>query len=193
MLPRFAWPSRMKKAPKGLHRPNGRRRLFGVPNIKMERVKGIEPSYSAWKAAALPLSYTRPLTGDMPRQGRFGKAGGHRRPQGHAPWLRASFPARTLVIARRPAGPTRQSMPQLALPSHGSPRRFAPRDDEVYSPNRDGTEARPRAADFSAVPKQKTPQGRRGNPCLSLPCPHMDRHVASLLAMTSLFRWDRSL
>jgi hypothetical protein len=29
--------------------------------IKMERVKGIEPSYSAWKAAALPLSYTRAL------------------------------------------------------------------------------------------------------------------------------------
>ena len=26
---------------------------------RMERVKGIEPSYSAWKAAALPLSYTR--------------------------------------------------------------------------------------------------------------------------------------
>ncbi|CUX32870.1 hypothetical protein AGR7C_Cc260218 [Agrobacterium deltaense Zutra 3/1] len=26
---------------------------------KMERVKGIEPSYSAWEAAALPLSYTR--------------------------------------------------------------------------------------------------------------------------------------
>ena len=26
----------------------------------LERVKGIEPSYSAWKAAALPLSYTRP-------------------------------------------------------------------------------------------------------------------------------------
>jgi hypothetical protein len=25
----------------------------------VERVKGIEPSYSAWKAAALPLSYTR--------------------------------------------------------------------------------------------------------------------------------------
>ena len=34
-----------------------------VPNIvivnSLERVKGIEPSYSAWKAAALPLSYTR--------------------------------------------------------------------------------------------------------------------------------------
>jgi hypothetical protein len=26
---------------------------------RLERVKGIEPSYSAWKAAALPLSYTR--------------------------------------------------------------------------------------------------------------------------------------
>src|ERR1700743_3274529 len=28
-------------------------------SVEMERVKGIEPSYSAWKAAALPLSYTR--------------------------------------------------------------------------------------------------------------------------------------
>ena len=28
----------------------------------LERVKGIEPSYSAWKAAALPLSYTRART-----------------------------------------------------------------------------------------------------------------------------------
>ena len=26
---------------------------------EMERVAGIEPAYSAWKAAALPLSYTR--------------------------------------------------------------------------------------------------------------------------------------
>ena len=25
----------------------------------MERVRGIEPPYSAWEAAALPLSYTR--------------------------------------------------------------------------------------------------------------------------------------
>jgi hypothetical protein len=29
------------------------------PAKALERVKGIEPSYSAWKAAALPLSYTR--------------------------------------------------------------------------------------------------------------------------------------
>src|SRR6266542_6053673 len=28
---------------------------------RLERVEGIEPSYSAWKAAALPLSYTRDL------------------------------------------------------------------------------------------------------------------------------------
>jgi hypothetical protein len=31
----------------------------GPTKGKMERVKGIEPSYSAWEAAALPLSYTR--------------------------------------------------------------------------------------------------------------------------------------
>ena len=30
------------------------------PNL-LERVKGIEPSSSAWKAAALPLSYTRTI------------------------------------------------------------------------------------------------------------------------------------
>ena len=30
---------------------------YGIRGL--ERVKGIEPSYSAWKAAALPLSYTR--------------------------------------------------------------------------------------------------------------------------------------
>src|SRR5262249_10098879 len=42
------------------------RRLFGrgaavliVQSIELERVKGIEPSSSAWKAVALPLSYTR--------------------------------------------------------------------------------------------------------------------------------------
>jgi hypothetical protein len=32
---------------------------FFTAGNEMERVKGIEPSYSAWKAAALPLSYTR--------------------------------------------------------------------------------------------------------------------------------------
>ena len=30
--------------------------------IKMERVKGIEPSQPAWKAGTLPLSYTRMVT-----------------------------------------------------------------------------------------------------------------------------------
>ena len=37
---------------------NSRNRRPEAPK-KLERVKGIEPSYSAWKAAALPLSYTR--------------------------------------------------------------------------------------------------------------------------------------
>src|ERR671932_2012845 len=33
------------------------------PGDGLERVKGIEPSSSAWKAAALPLSYTRAAAG----------------------------------------------------------------------------------------------------------------------------------
>ncbi len=31
--------------------------------MSLERVKGIEPSLSAWEAAALPLSYTRNYKG----------------------------------------------------------------------------------------------------------------------------------
>jgi hypothetical protein len=38
---------------------NRSRNSAGLYLKRMERVKGIEPSYSAWKAAALPLSYTR--------------------------------------------------------------------------------------------------------------------------------------
>ena len=34
----------------------------------LERAKGIEPSYSAWKAAALPLSYTRAPTDPLSRR-----------------------------------------------------------------------------------------------------------------------------
>ena len=30
-----------------------------IQPIKVERVKGIEPSYAAWEAAVLPLNYTR--------------------------------------------------------------------------------------------------------------------------------------
>jgi hypothetical protein len=33
--------------------------IVGSDNGLLERVKGIEPSSSAWEAAALPLSYTR--------------------------------------------------------------------------------------------------------------------------------------
>jgi hypothetical protein len=36
---------------------------------ELERVKGIEPSYSAWKAAALPLSYTRDFKDLMNTEG----------------------------------------------------------------------------------------------------------------------------
>jgi hypothetical protein len=43
-----------------LARPGEMRSSWLVSHIfRLERVKGIEPSYSAWKAAALPLSYTR--------------------------------------------------------------------------------------------------------------------------------------
>jgi hypothetical protein len=38
--------------------------------ILLERVKGIEPSYSAWKAAALPLSYTRLAADQLSRPAR---------------------------------------------------------------------------------------------------------------------------
>ena len=37
-------------------------RIFkGRLRCKLERVKGIEPSYPAWKAGVLPLNYTRKL------------------------------------------------------------------------------------------------------------------------------------
>ena len=52
----------------------------------MERVKGIEPSYSAWEAAALPLSYTRVRSGEQPESAAMpeapygGIAGAHQVP-----------------------------------------------------------------------------------------------------------------
>jgi hypothetical protein len=38
---------------------DGEDRLRGNPVKRVERVKGIEPSYEAWEAAVLPLNYTR--------------------------------------------------------------------------------------------------------------------------------------
>src|SRR5262249_16006005 len=38
---------------------SGTRRQAAIGMDRLERVKGIEPSSSAWKAVALPLSYTR--------------------------------------------------------------------------------------------------------------------------------------
>jgi hypothetical protein len=36
-----------------------------ITAIRLERVKGIEPSYAAWEAAVLPLNYTRVYAGDF--------------------------------------------------------------------------------------------------------------------------------
>src|SRR6266511_2292892 len=53
----------------------------GWTEIALERVKGIEPSYSAWKAAALPLSYTRAWGDELTRH-----AGGLNRPKASRPF-----------------------------------------------------------------------------------------------------------
>src|SRR5579885_69336 len=62
----------------------------------MERVKGIEPSYSAWKAAALPLSYTRNFKGlsdfQSPRRVLAATEAGTRRERGIA--IKPACPAR---------------------------------------------------------------------------------------------------
>ena len=41
----------------------------------MERVKGIEPSCSAWEAGALPLCYTRMISCKIPPVDRIFKSG----------------------------------------------------------------------------------------------------------------------
>ena len=62
------------------HRFRMAERSASNPLKSLERVKGIEPSSSAWKAVALPLSYTR--TGGYPS--RFG-----------GPWSRTLRPVLT--------------------------------------------------------------------------------------------------
>ncbi len=42
----------------------------------MERVMGIEPTYSAWKAEVLPLNYTRAAKRRIAYQNRFKFSGG---------------------------------------------------------------------------------------------------------------------
>ena len=49
--------SHSRGQPKGQRFQSSKSAMSG--GLKLERVKGIEPSCSAWKAAALPLSYTR--------------------------------------------------------------------------------------------------------------------------------------
>ena len=70
-------------------RPSGFRGFFGVFRRVMERVKGIEPSSSAWEAAALPLSYTR--VGLQLRQGACVVKWALARRGANAPLLRAFY------------------------------------------------------------------------------------------------------
>ena len=80
----------------------------------LERVKGIEPSYSAWKAAALPLSYTRARPINYHGRQAASTAMSGFGPLGR-PCKRPLFPRRP----SRPAGPLTRadSMPILRLPS----------------------------------------------------------------------------
>ena len=57
-----------------LMRRNERRNRQYFQCRYVERVKGIEPSYSAWKAAALPLSYTRARRTMLWRKGHCNRA-----------------------------------------------------------------------------------------------------------------------
>src|SRR6185437_15404846 len=50
------------------YRANHPRITRSVRWERMERVKGIEPSSSAWKAVALPLSYTRERHHNLARE-----------------------------------------------------------------------------------------------------------------------------
>ncbi len=90
---------------------------------RLERVKGIEPSYSAWKAAALPLSYTRGGR-QIPHHG-----GGSQALRRHPAMLcailssrspprysagrrlRAASPARQAGVAANPGPPSRPAAP----------------------------------------------------------------------------------
>ena len=90
--------------------------------VKMERVGGIEPPSSAWKAAALPLSYTRKVLGFCYNHPRFfspSKAPRLILPK--LPSQRAGAPRRSMPLSRcsrrvstgLPAWVTRLSTPQF--------------------------------------------------------------------------------
>ncbi len=90
----------------------------------MERVKGIEPSYSAWKAAALPLSYTR----------LFNRLAVQRRATRRALRALATPPARLIPASARHRNPAAWSQSEAAHPAvrtrvdavEGPARRSAP-------------------------------------------------------------------
>ena len=57
---RNRWYLEMQEQYPEAYQRNRERLEFDLGNLnKVERVKGIEPSYAAWEAAVLPLNYTR--------------------------------------------------------------------------------------------------------------------------------------
>ena len=55
-----AWPNHLTALTRSYFGFFGRSSLESEKNENVERVAGIEPASQAWKASALPLSYTRP-------------------------------------------------------------------------------------------------------------------------------------
>ena len=129
---------------------------------RLERVKGIEPSYSAWKAAALPLSYTRFFRSahsfDRRRSGRFSRScdcGGAQFRRGDAsnstlgskpsarrarpfPRRAAPLPGGALAVTRRRAAARTRATPPF-------------REPRPLSPVPAAIEARPLAKHFGAT------------------------------------------
>jgi hypothetical protein len=101
---------------------------------RLERVKGIEPSYSAWKAAALPLSYTRVLSDLTRRAGRLNCP--QPRPKNHLfQWIRPESGLNAGRFGRYIEGPINQRKEVIqclvpsAVTSLGSPAEHSPRPD----------------------------------------------------------------
>ncbi len=107
---------RIALSPAGPHRPRrcrgkGANELIRHPRrrsprgFRLERVAGIEPAYSAWKAAVLPLYYTR---GSCARLSAFVQCHAHAYPVNMAVVL-ITCVGRSARASRRPRPPQRDS------------------------------------------------------------------------------------
>ena len=93
----------------------------GRGRAEVERVGGIEPPCAAWKAAVLPLNYTRQWVPPLPQE--HARPGVCRRPQGRrAVGVRARGRSRSAALLQE-GGSTAGRSPTSAV--HGSPRRPA--------------------------------------------------------------------